>query len=154
MLELRKKRFFSTEYVAEEDGTVVAELSRAIWGDRGEMMVQGHRLTLRKHGVLKNTFTLNYGNTPVVEVMQPSSFRSRLVFRHDGREFEMRNKAWYSSTMVIRSGSSEIGTVRRRGTFSTGAVVDLPDTLPVAVRVLLGWIAMVRWDEAAAAASG
>jgi hypothetical protein len=154
MIELRKKGIFSNEYVATADGVVVAELNRSVWGTRGEMTVQGHRLKLEKQGVFKNTFTLKYDDTPILEVRQPSSFRSRLFFTHEGREFEMRNKAWYSQTMIVQADGIGLGSIRRTGMLSNGAVIELPASLPVAVQVLLGWIAIARWDEAAAAASG
>ena len=153
MLELRKKGVFSNEYLAEENGTVVAELSRSSWRAQGEITVEGHRLKLKKHGALKDTFALYYGDAKVVEVTQPRALQSRLVFTHEGKDYEIRNKAWYSSTMIVESAGNVVGSVRPRGIFATGAVVELSDSLPLVLRVLIGWIAMVRWEEAAAAAS-
>ncbi len=156
MLELRKKSLFSNEYVAEENGNVVAELSRSRWREQGEIKVHGRSLKLKKQGVLRDTFAVFDGDTVIVEVAQPSSLRSRLTFQFDGRDFEIRDKAWYSSTLLVKSGGSVVGSVRSRGLFFARTIVELPDSLPLALRVFIGWIAIVRWaeDEAAAAGAG
>ena len=96
-------------------------------------------------------FTLFDEDAAILQVKQPRVLRHKLEFQYDGGDFEIRDKAWYSSTVLVESRGSRVGNVRRRGVFSTGATVDLPDSLPLAVRVFIGWIAMVRWDAAAAA---
>lgn len=151
MLELRKKNLFSNEYVAEENGIVVAELSRSRWREQGEITVQGRSLKLKKQGVLRDTFAVFDGDTAIVEVAQPSVWRSRLVFQFAGRGFEICDKAWYSSTLLVKSGGSVVGSIRSRSLFAAGALVDLPDSIPLGLRVFIGWLAMIRWDEAAAA---
>ena len=151
MIELKKRSLFSSEYVARDNGVVVGELSRSKWRDQGRFTVQGRDLKLKREGALKDTFTLFDGDAAILQVKQPRVLRHKLEFQYDGRDFAIRDKAWYSSTVLVESGGSLVGSVRKRGLFSTGATVDLPDSLPLAVRVFVGWIAMVRWDAAAAA---
>lgn len=154
MLKVRKKNFLSNDYVAEESGVVVAELRRSRWRAQAEIAVQGRSLRLQKHGVLRDTFAVLDGDIPIIEVTQPTLWRSRLTFKFDGTEFQIMGKAWYSSRLLVKSGGAVVGSIRTRGLFVAGANVDLPDNLPLAVRVFVGWIAMIRWDEGAAAAAG
>ena len=152
MIELRRNKPFSREYVAKENGTVVAELSRAIWRRRAEMNCQGHTLRLKRQGAAKSTYALRDGDATIAEVEKPSVLRSRLAFRYGGNDFEIVDKAWYSQKLLVKSGGSVVGSIRRRGVFASGALVDLPDDLPLALRVFVGWIGMVRWDDEASAA--
>lgn len=149
MLHLRKKSLFSNEYIAEEEGIAVAELSRSWWRTQAELTVQEQGLWLTKQGVLKGTFGLFDGDAAIVKVTQPSGWRPRLVFQFDEREFEIRQKAWYSSTLLVKSNGSVVGSIRPKGLFATEANVDLPARFPLAIRVFIGWIAMICWDEAA-----
>lgn len=151
MLELRKKKFFSNEYVAEENGAVVAELNLSVWRSQGELTIQGRSLKLKKRGALRDTFELLDGDTALIEVAQPSAWRSRLRFRYEQRDFEIVDKAWYSSTLLLKAGESVVGSISSRGLFAEGAKVDLPDSLPLALRVFVGWIAMIHWDDSATA---
>jgi hypothetical protein len=59
----------------------------------------------------------------------------------------MHREAWFSSSFVVEADGSDIGSVRRRGFFTSGAVAQLPDSLPLEVRAFLGWIAMVLWER-------
>ncbi|MBK6900631.1 MAG: hypothetical protein IPH09_15725 [bacterium] len=121
MLELRKKKFFSNEYVAEENGAVVAELNLSVWRSQGELTIQGRSLKLKKRGALRDTFELLDGDTALIEVAQPSAWRFRLRFRYEQRDFEIVDKAWYSSTPAPQGGRVGCrqhqfeGSVRRRG---------------------------------------
>ncbi len=147
MLHLRKKSLFSNKYIAEEEGIAVAELSLSRWRSQAELTIQARGLKLTKQGILKDSFGLLDGNSVIVKVTQPSGWRPRFVFHFDERDFEIRHKAWYSSTLLVKSGESVVGSIHPRGLFATEANVDLPDSLPLALRVFIGWIAMIRWGE-------
>lgn len=153
MLELRKKSFFSNDYIARDHGYVVAELDRATWRQRAEITIEGRKLRMEKHGTFKDTFVLFEGDNALVEVAQPKALRSRLEFRWEGRDYAIRERKWYRSEAVVESGAAEIGRVRFQGFFASAILVDLPDTMPVALRVFIGWISIVRHDERAAAAA-
>ena len=152
MLELRKRSLFSNEYIAEENGVVVAELSQSFWRNRGEIRVEGVRMRLKKRGILRDTFTLLDDDVPLVSVEQSNVIGSKLVFNCEGRNFEICRKAWYSSTLLVKCEGEVVGSVRSRGMFSSGAIAELPTDLSIAIRVFIAWIAMVRWAAAAAAA--
>lgn len=152
MLYLRRERWFSNDYVVEEDGTIVANLSRSAWRNRGEITVAGRRLQVKRRGAFRDTFALYDGNEALLEIVQPAALRSKLVFAYEGRSFDVGNRAWYSSTQIVEAGGQIVGCVRSRGLFSGGAVADLPDDLPLAVRVFIAWIALVRWDDEVATA--
>jgi len=152
MLEIRRRRFFSKGYIAEENGVVVAELSQSAWRARGEMMIDGKSFVIKKQGALKETFTLWDGDLPLVEVRQIGAFRSTFEFNSGGGSYRMRRKAWYSSSYLVERNSMVVGSVRPRGLFASGVIVELPTQLPLAARVFIGWIALVRQEAAAAAA--
>lgn len=155
VLELRRKSLLSGDCIVEEDRRVVAELRCSRWRSQATLSVDGRSLELRRSGVLRRRYSLTLAAAPLVEVIRPSAWSSRLTFAFDGVEYEARNEAWFSSTLLVESRGRTIGRIRRKGAFCSGAIVELPDRLPVAVRTFLGWVAMVRWSEAAAvAASG
>lgn len=147
MIELRKKGFFSSEYVAEENGDIVATLSRSMWRHQGSVIIQGKTLTLKKQGVLKDRFTLFEEDTPILEVTQPKAFRHRLEFQYNQSNFKIRDKTWYNTTLLVESEGSTVGSIKSKGLFSSRAIIDLSDNFPLTIRVFIGWIAMERWDE-------
>ena len=41
---------------------------------------------------------------------------------------------------LVESEGSVVGSIHSRGPLLSGAIVDLPDALPLALRVFIGWI--------------
>lgn len=149
MIELQNKGFFSKEYIALENGTVIAELSREIWRERAEMICQGRILKLKRHGTLKSTYILYDEDTTIFEVKTPSVMGSKFTFRYSGKDFELINKAWYSETLLVKSDDKVIGTITPKSLFSCNTLIELPDYLPLSLRVFIAWIGMVRWEDSA-----
>ena len=155
MLEIRKTALFSRDYVAVVKNKVVAELSRNLWRQRGEMDIDGKTFRFQRDGTFKSKFSLMDSDQVLIEVEQPSTFKSGLVFRYADKEYQMVKKAWYSRTFIIKHKNKVLGSIERKTVFSSTTLVDLPKDYPLAMAVFIGWIAMVRWDdETAAAAAG
>jgi hypothetical protein len=152
MLEVRKVHCLSNRHVVSQDGTDVVELVRSRWRSRAEFTFQGRTFQLRKQGLFRSTYALMEKDSLLVEATRPSSWRSRLVFHADGRDFEIRNRSVFSSALVVKSGEALVGSIIPKGVLTTRLLVDLPDTLPMHLRVFMAWVALVLRDEAAAAA--
>lgn len=149
MLELQNKGFFSKEYVALENGIIIAELSREIWRAKAEMTCQGRMLKLKRYGKLKSTYLLYEGDTTIVEVKTSDIKSSKFTFRHSGKDYELVNKAWYSEILLVKSENEIIGTIIPKSLFSCNAIIELPDYLPLALKVFIAWVGMVHWEDSA-----
>ena len=68
MLELIRKSAFSNDFIARENGIVVAELDRATWSQTATVEIQGKTYTFKKSGMLHNVYTLLDGSLEVIEV--------------------------------------------------------------------------------------
>lgn len=152
MLEVRKVNCLSNRHIVSQDGTEVAELVRSRWRSRAEFTIQGRTFQVRKQGVFRSTYALTENDSQLVEATRPSSWRSRLVFQVEGRAFEIRNRSLFSSALIVISGGKPLGSIHAKGFLTTRLLIDLPDTLPLHLRVFMAWIALVSRDEAAAAA--
>ncbi len=150
MLELTRKSSFSNDFIASENGIVVAELDRATWSQTATVEIQGKTYSFRKSGVLHNVYTLMDGSLEIIEVEQPSAWQSKLVFCLNQKEYVLDTKNWFSSDLKIEQDGDVIGDIHSAGMLRSTIVVDLPDTLPLSVRVFVGWIAILRAETTAA----
>lgn len=154
MLELIRKSSFSNDFIARENGIVVAELDRATWSQTATVEIQGKTYNFRKSGMLHNVYTLLDGSLEVIEVEQPSTWQSKLVFHLNQKEYVLDTKDWFSSALKVEQDGNAIGDIHSAGMLSSAIVVDLPDTLPLSVRVFVGWIAILRAEATAAVIVG
>lgn len=151
MLELKRKSSFSNDYIASENGIVVAELDRATWSQSATVEIKGKTYNFRKSGVLNNIYTLLDGSFELIEVEQPSAWQSKLVFHLNHQEYVLDTKNWFSSALQVEQDGDIIGDIDSSGLLSSTIEVDLPDSLPLPVRVFVGWIAILRAEATTAA---
>jgi hypothetical protein len=59
----------------------------------------------------------------------------------------------FTRTFELHAGSTVVGSLSAKGVFSRGMNVDLPETLPLPVRVFVMWLTVILWKRDAAAAS-
>jgi hypothetical protein len=88
---------------------------------------------------------------------RPSAWKDRFVFEHGGNRYELKKEsAWRSGFILSRDGVGLVGFVRWRGFFNREWTVDVPEELPLEVRVFVVWLVIILWkreDSAAGAAS-
>ena len=147
MLEIIRKSTFSNDFIAKENGVVVAELDRATWSQTASVEIEGNTYDFKKSGLMNDIYTLYYGGLKLLEVEQPSAWNSKLTFHLDQKEYVLDTKNWFSSALKVEQDGDVIGDIHSTGMLSSTIVVDLPDTLPLSIRVFVGWIAILRAEE-------
>ncbi len=58
-------------------------------------------------------------------------------------DYELAPTSAFSSSFVLLQGGKTVGRIRREGIFSRRMKADLPETLPVAVRVFILWLVLM-----------
>ncbi|MDX6382172.1 MAG: hypothetical protein QOI57_3196 [Rubrobacteraceae bacterium] len=84
-----------------------------------------------------------------------SAWKDRFVFEHGGNRYELKKEsAWRSAFVLSRDGIGLVGSVRRKGFFNREWIVDVPEELPLEMRVFVVWLVVILWkreDSSAAA---
>jgi hypothetical protein len=58
------------------------------------------------------------------------------VFEHGGNRYELKKEsAWRSAFVFSRDGVGRVGSIRRKGFFKREWTADIPEELPLEVRV-------------------
>ena len=149
MLEIIRKSTFSNDFIAKENGLLVAELDRATWSQTAIVEIEGKTYGFKRSGLVNDIYTLYNGSLKLLEVEQPSAWNSKLTFHLDQKEYALDTKNWFSSALKVEQDGDVIGDIHPASMLSSTIVVDLPDTLPLSIRVFVGWIAILRAEQKA-----
>ena len=85
---------------------------------------------------------------------KPSIWRNRFVFEHAGNQYELKKESTWGSAFVLwRDGVGSAGSVRSKGFFKREWIAELPEELPLEVRVFIVWLMAILWKRAASAAA-
>jgi hypothetical protein len=153
-LQMLPKRWYSQDLSVMGETGPVADIDLSWWREKAVLTIDGKPYRAYREGLVSGDFILESAGTVVARAEKPSAWRRTLVIRHEGRGYELRAASAFRREFVLWAGSRQIGTVGPKHAFSRKAAVDLPDELPLPVRVFIIWLAAILWmrDSAGAAA--
>jgi hypothetical protein len=59
----------------------------------------------------------------------------------------LRATSAFTRELILLDGSSQIGSISPEGLVGRRAIVDLPDEMPLPVRIFITWLALRLWDS-------
>lgn len=157
MLTATPKRWFSWDFTVQEGSNPVAKLDLSLWREKGTITVQGKDYRVYREGWMSGYYYLENAGAVLARAEKPSAFRRTLVIEHAGRAYTLQARSPFGRTFVLLQGGGEVGRIRPLGLFTRRAEVDLPESLPLAVRVFALWLVVILWkreSDSAAASSG
>ena len=157
MLTATPKRWFSWDFTVQEGSQPIAKIDHSLWREKGTLTIEGKDYRVYREGVMRGEFVLESDGKVLARAEKPSAFRRSFVVTHAGREYTLQAQSALRRPFVLLQGSQEVGWITPQGIFSRKTQVDLPEVLPLPVRVFLLWLTIVLWKrdaDSAAAASG
>ena len=155
MLRAVPKSWFSYSFdVRDRTGTRVATADLSNWRENAKLEVGGRRY-LARHETWAREFVLEGEDGLTVAVAEkPSAWREIFSLEYGGARYELRKESpWKSAFVLSRDGVGVVGSIRQKSFFGRETSVELPEELPVEVRVFVLWLATLmrkRADSAAA----
>lgn len=155
MLRAVPKSWFSYSFdVFDRTGTRVATADLSNWRENAKLEVGGRRY-LARHETWAREFVLEGEDGLIVAMAEkPSGWREIFSLEYGGARYELRKESpWKSAFVLSREGVGVVGSIRQKSFFGRETSVELPEELPVEVRVFILWLATLmrkRADSAAA----
>ena len=162
MLRAVPDGWFSHSYTVFDRGGMPvarAELSRWwLWRGTTRLEVGGRRYQAHSKGRTGKEFVLEAEDGRVVAVAeQTRAWSDRFEIKYEGNRYELKKEsAWGSAFVLSRDSTGLVGSVRvqSRGFFKREWTVDMPEELPLEMRVFILWLIILLWTRAAVAAGG
>jgi hypothetical protein len=157
MLRAVPDGWFSYNFtVFDRAGTPVARADLSNWRETAKIVIGGTRYEAHSKGWTGKEFVLEKEDGRVVAVAQkPSVWSNRFVFEHAGNRYELKKESvWGSAFVLWRDGAGSVGSVRSKGFFKREWIANLPEELPLEVRMFVVWLMVILWKRGASAAAG
>jgi hypothetical protein len=153
MLEAVSKAWFSWNYTITEDSRPVAEVDLSWWREEGFLTVEGMRYHIYREKMLSGAFILEAAGMKLARAEKPSAFQRAFIIEYAGKQYTLRAKSAFSRAFVFLDDSGEIGWIAPRGFFTRVAEVNLPEYLPLPVKVFIIWLVILLWKRESDSAS-
>jgi len=116
--------------------------------EAGRLILEEAVYPVYREGVFFGSFVLEHEDGAVLATAEkPSLFARRFEVEHDGSTYVLRTASRLRRRFVLIEGDREIGAIRPAHLFSRSALADLPDDLPLAVRIFMIWLVLLLWKR-------
>jgi hypothetical protein len=124
----------------------------SVWRENGRIQIGAEEWEFRKERTRRFSLAGPQGTYATAE--QTSMWSSRWQIAVGDRLYLLAKESWLSSGYQVTVGDRVVGSVHRKGIFSSKAEVDLPADMPPPVQVFVIAVVMTQWrrDSSAAAA--
>lgn len=154
MLTATPTRWYTWNFAVARNDAHLADIDLSWWREKGSLTIEGQRFSVYRERPRAGKFVLESNGAILATAEKPSALRRRLIVEHAGRQYELRPRNLFTRTYDLRDGTTVIGSLSAATFFGRRMHVDLPDTLPLPVRVFVTWLTVVLWKRGADAASG
>lgn len=145
--------WFKPAFRLVRDEREVGHLAMSSFRERATFTVKDVEFAFYRES-MAGDFVLEFQGSVLARAQKASAFRQRFTLAFEGQSYTLAPVTWFGRTFVLREGGEEVGHVRPLSAFSHKTDLDLPDALPLPLRVFCFWLVLILWKRAAAAASG
>ncbi|MBL8899184.1 MAG: hypothetical protein JNM84_16210 [Planctomycetes bacterium] len=148
ILHLRPRGWFSrlTDVLAAE--RVIATLELSFFKDQGRAEIDGVSYELEHPQLFGRDYTMRRAGKTVLATRASGLFRPDYPFEHQGRRYVLARQSFWSHRLVLRDErNAEIGSIAPDGLLTRRATAELPEELPLPLRVFAIWLALAAWRQ-------
>jgi hypothetical protein len=149
VLKLVPKHWFSWDFAVGDDRGIVAEIDISWWREKGVLTVQDANHPVYRERLMSGDFILESAGSILARAQKPSAFRRCFNMEHESRQYTVRAPAAFRRAFVVLDGAAEIGCISPDGLFTRRASIDLPEDMPLPVRIFIVWLAVILWKREA-----
>jgi hypothetical protein len=147
VLKLVPKRWFSWDCADLDDRGIVAGIDTSWWREKGVLTIQGASHPVYRERLTSGDFIMESAGSVLARAQKPSAFRRCFNVEHGSRQYTVQAQSAFRRTFVVLNGDIRIGSISPDGFFTRRATIDLPEDIPLPVRIFMVWLAVILWKR-------
>jgi hypothetical protein len=152
MLELVPLGWFSWDFSVLQSGSPIAEIRICSRRERGVLAVGGSRYNIYREGMMSGQFILELNGTQLAHAEKRSWRYRSFTVQHEDKTYILKAESAFRQTFLLSENDRQIGSISPARMFKRKAMADLPDELPLSIKVFLLWLTVILWKRDSEAA--
>ena len=153
MLKVISKSWFSWDYIVTDGASPIAEIDVSWWREEGVLTVHGSTYDVYREGLISGAFLLESDGSILARAEKPSAFRRSFELECGKKIYMLRAASAFRRKFVLIDGDREVGEISPDGVFTRRATADLPEDIPLPVKVFIIWLVVILWKRESDSAS-
>ena len=148
MWKVTPKHWYSWEFAVTDDlGQDVGEVRVSSWWNRGTVVAGCVEHKVSRDRLLGGAFVLRGADAPIARAVGRSAYRITIVIVWEEKRYFLHARSTLRREFGFWDGEKEVGSVVPVRAFSRAARAELPDDLPLVVRLFAVWLAEMFWKR-------
>lgn len=148
MLRIEPRSLFSETYGILEGRKERTAVDIRWFKEAGTFDLDRRSYRIGRDGWMSGLFRLEQGRETLATAEKPSAMRRRFVVDVMGHELELMAASPFSRRFELYDDGRLVGFIAPNSWFTRRGAADLPEELPIEVRVFLIWLVLVMWKRA------
>jgi len=154
MLTTVPKKRFTWDFEVQDDNQMpVGEVKLSAWRERGAISAQRFENKVFRESA-RGAFVLERNGFVQARAEKPSAFRRMFTIEHEGKTYTLKARSTWGRALVLPQDEMEIGKISPKGTLSRCARADLPEQLPLLLRLFVIWLTLLLWKRRSESSPG
>lgn len=149
MLTAVPKSWFSWDFTVMDGTRTVGDIDVSCWREKGVITVAGADCRVYREGLMSGDFILASEDNVLARAKKPSAFRRAFIVQYADTQYTLRPASAWGRAFALLDRDRVVGMLSPRGLFTRRAAIDLPETMPLSVRVFIIWLAVIIWKREA-----
>ena len=117
--------------------------------EQGTLALGPTAYTIRKHGPMSGTWTLEQGPAIIAQAVKPSALFRRFHITSNGPAFDLASETPLTRTFDFLIGDRVVGSIRPAHAFTRRATLTCTPDSPDPFQLFAFWLAALLWRRAA-----
>jgi hypothetical protein len=147
VLQAIPKAWYSRGFTVLDGTQTIADIDRSWWLERGALMAQGATYRVYREGLIFGPFLLETEEAVLARAALRSGLigSSSFIIEHAGKQYSLGSDG--NKSVFLDSFGEKIGSLSKDRDPELGTKIDLPDELPLVVKVFIFWLALHLWKH-------
>jgi len=154
MLHIVPLHWYKWDFKIFEDDRPIAVIDRSWRNESGQLILEDATYEIYRKGAFFGTFVLEKEGAVVAEAEKPSAFKRQFEIKYATRRFVLKSISVFGRGYDLIEDGRIIGSIVARSVFTRKARADLPEEMPLSVRVFVIFLVLLLWKREATAAAG
>jgi len=148
MLRADPKGWFSSTHILFENDTEIGTIQFSGWREAGALTIKGSTYRVYRESLMGPFLLAGTGAVILARAEKPSALYRTFVFQHVEKKYTLEAKFSWSTKFILLDSGRAVGSIYPEGTLKRKAMGDLPEEIPLPVRIFMLWLVMILWRRA------
>jgi hypothetical protein len=147
MLRAIPKGWLSSDYTVFENETAVAEVDLSFLTESSDIRIKEGIYKAYREGWASGAFVIESAGSILARAEKPSALYRSFIVEYGDRKYTLEAESALLRKFILMEEAEKIGSIYPDHAFTSRAMIELPEEIPLPVRIFMFWLVVILWKR-------